>query len=209
MSKRLCVLSLAVLALAFSANRAAADWGFADNLPGHYITYVPQKVTCWEPQTFYRDVETTVEEPTYRTVTKQFNVTVLEQDFRDEEHEGTFSKFVPRGFDVEVLRWRLVPVTARDPLTGTTFTYCLPESYVQKQHREVIERVEERRKYMVRVVFYRPVEKTYEQDFVVTEMHPKKVLVREPFSRLVPYEASVLVPVYIPARAVTRVPCCP
>jgi hypothetical protein len=191
-------LALAILAIVLTANRASAGWFIGDVLPAYQVTYVPQKVTCWRPETFWREVDTVVEEPAYTKVTKRFNVTVLEEDFREEEHVGTFYKFVPRTFEVEVQRCRLVRTKISDPLTGNVFWIGRPEFYTERVPQIVMDRVAEHRAWTVRVPFYRPVEKTYEQDFIVCEVQYRTVKVKQPFSRLVPYESSLLVPVYVP-----------
>jgi hypothetical protein len=209
MTQKRFVLTLAVLALALTANRATAGIWIGETLPGWYVTYVPQKATYWQVELDYRTVEMQVEEPTYHTETRRVTVTVLEENFRDEEHVGTFHKYVPRTSDVEVTRCRMVPMTMTEPLTGCGYTICRPEWYTEWQQRITYDYVAERQKFTVRVSYFKPVEKTYEQDVTVVQMVPKTVTVRQPFRRLVPTETEVLVPVLAPAGfPVTVVPCC-
>ena len=200
------VLTLAVLALTLTASRASAGWYTGPLIPAYQVTYVPQKATYWVPEVFYRYVEVEVQEPTYTKVTKRTTVTVLEEDFRDEEHVGTFYNIVPRTFEVDVVRCKLVRMKISDPCTGNVFWINRPEPYIERVPQVVMEREKELRKWTVRQSYFKPVERTYDQDFTVCELHPKKVFVKQPFTRLVPFETTLLVPVFVPPGAVHCVP---
>jgi hypothetical protein len=130
---------------------------------------------------------------------------VLVEEFRNEEHTGTFFKYVPRTFEIDVQRCRLVPMKIVDPGSRCVFVVGIPELYVQRMEQKVMERVAEQRSWIVRVPYYRPVEKLYEQDFTQIDWHAKTVKVMEPYTILVPYEISVYVPILVPPA----VPCCP
>jgi hypothetical protein len=197
--KRLLVLTVAVLALTLTANRASAGgWWIGEAWPGWYVTYTPQTVTYWQPERFYREVETEVDVPTYKTVTRTLKVTVLEEDFREEEHVGTFWVWVPRTFEVEVERTRSKRVQMVEKPSGNVFWVSVPEVYTEKIPQVRMEHVKEMRKWTDRVPYFKPVEKVYEQDVVVIEVERKKVMVLQRVTRLVPYETSLLVPVYVP-----------
>jgi hypothetical protein len=207
MLKLLGLAILAVLAISLTANPAKAGgyWAMHPWMPCYYVHYEPQKATAWCPEKHFREVEVVVQEPTYKTVTKRFKKTVLVEEFRNEEHTGTFSRSVPRSYEIEVLRVRLVPMKVASPCGHCVFTVGYPELYWQKMEQIAMERVVEQRTWTVRVPYYRPVEKLYEQDVVEVEWHAKTVKVLEPYTILVPYEISLYVPILVPPA----VPCCP
>jgi len=153
--KQLLVSILAVLAVALAANTTTAGgyWTMHPWMPPYYVHYEPQKAIAWRPETHFREVEAIVQEPTYKTVTKQYMLTVMVEDFRNEEHTGTFYKYVPRTFEIDVQRVRLVPTKVASPCGHCILTIGVPELYTQRQQHIAMDRVAKQRKWIVRVPF--------------------------------------------------------
>jgi hypothetical protein len=92
--------------------------------------------------------------------------------------------------------------------SGNIFWISVPEVHTETVPQVRMEHVKEMRKWTEQVPYWKPVEKTYEQDSVVVEMQKKTFKVKQPYTRLVPYQSTVLVPVYVPG-AVPRPPAHP
>lgn len=207
------VLAVLVVVLVATPSQACHKGGCGGCAPAcapcvsYQVTYVDKVVTCYKAEWREKEVTCTINRCIPREVVEERKICVLVPEMRQEKRTITVCRAVPREVEQQVTCTRMVQVCVTDPCTGCVRTCCKPECYTATVKRIVCDMVPEQKEITVNICNYRQEERTVQVKRCVIDVKQETVTQKVRECVMVPYQATVKVPVCTPVVC-QPAPCC-
>jgi hypothetical protein len=205
--KTVFTAALALVALGLAAQAAQACHGGGccaapcySCCPQVCVTWVEKEVTCYKPAWKSKEVEYTYNKVVCKNVTSEYTCTVYKPVWKDKTVTQTYYVTKSRQVTHDVTCYKPVQVQCTD-CCGCCYTCCKMVPYTAQVTSTQYYCVPKQKEVNVKVCSYKPVKKTYQVTRVVATCKPVTATRTVKYCVMVPYKATVKVPVYSCAPA--------